>query len=77
MPPSTHRSELLRSTGFEKDYKKLDLVEACLFDNHMSAEKGAEVLGVPLGIVAEAVTGFEATKHKREYLAIVNTKYRV
>jgi NAD+ synthase len=55
-------------------YEKLDIVEGCLFDEHMSAKQVAEDTGVPLDIVAEVVRRFEATRHKREYPAMVKNR---
>jgi NAD+ synthase len=53
------------------DYDKLDIVEACLFDQHMPIEKAAHVAGVPLGVVTEVARRYESTRHKREYPAMV------
>lgn len=52
------------------DYEKLDIVEAYLFDRHMSAERAAEAAAVPLDLVAEVARRYKATRHKREYPAM-------
>ena len=51
------------------DYEKLDIAEACISDEYMSARKAAEAAGVPLDAVAEVARRFQATRIKREYAA--------
>ena len=53
------------------DYERLDLIEVCLFDEHMTAKKVADDVGVSPEIVFEVARRFEATRHKREYPAMV------
>jgi len=55
------------------DYEKLDLIEACLFDQHKPIEKVAEEVGVSQDIVSEVMRRFESTTHKREYPVMVKS----